>query len=134
MVNNIGMELPDQGSDGSDADAGATVTAQLANLSVSVEPGEMSTHTGTDADVSTACATPEPTAQRKLKGKKAKDAKRAARAREMQLGGEAVDGGETDVDHVCQVCKANFSTRNKLFTHINKTGHAALKACTILGL
>ena len=125
LVNNTGLEMPEFDSDGGAAD---TATAHLANLRLTPAEPEASTHTGTDADVSTACPTPEPhqTAEKKLKGKKAKEARKAARL-ERQTGAEEDGEGGDDVDHVCQVCKATFSTRNKLFTHINKTGHAALK-------
>jgi hypothetical protein len=50
-------------------------------------------------------------------------------AREQTANGDNQAPG-SDVDVICQVCKAVFPTRNKLFAHISKSGHAALKVCS----
>jgi len=61
-------------------------------------------------------------AAKKLKGKKAKEAKKAANA---QKGGGAGNGGDGEGEtQVCNVCKATFPSRSKLFNHIKETGHA----------
>ncbi|CAK7902592.1 negative regulator of PDR1-mediated fluconazole resistance Jjj1p [[Candida] anglica] len=60
------------------------------------------------SDVSSV-ATPQPVAPTKKKGKKEKEAKISA-----------PKGSE-----VCSVCEELFTSRNKLFQHVKKTGHAA---------
>ncbi|GAB6022307.1 DnaJ sub C member 21 [Chamberlinius hualienensis] len=66
----------------------------------------------------------------KLKGKKAKDAKRKAKL-EAQAQQEASENNKTEVDETsdrrCSVCGTEFSTRNKLFSHLSSTGHAMAK-------
>ncbi|XP_074641526.1 dnaJ homolog subfamily C member 21-like [Tubulanus polymorphus] len=63
--------------------------------------------------------TPKPT---KLKGKKAKDARKAARAQQQQQ--NDVEADDLQQDTRCNVCNVEFKTRNKLFSHIKATGHA----------
>lgn len=62
---------------------------------------------------------------------------------EVALAEEADEGeGNADVDvegdaapskppqnHLCQVCSAAFASRNQLYKHIEREGHAALKTC-----
>lgn len=59
-------------------------------------------------------------AKQKLKGKKAKDARKRAK--------EASSAAEPEAKEVlCTVCGNIFPSKNKLFQHIKKEGHAALK-------
>lgn len=55
----------------------------------------------------------------KLKGKKAKDARKRAK--------EASGAAEVKETSQCTVCGGVFPSKNKLFQHIKKEGHAALK-------
>ncbi|XP_066458549.1 dnaJ homolog subfamily C member 21 isoform X3 [Eleutherodactylus coqui] len=55
----------------------------------------------------------------KLKGKKAKDLKKAAKMAAAEENPE-----ETELSLKCNTCATEFSTRNKLFTHLKNTGHA----------
>ncbi|XP_073537675.1 dnaJ homolog subfamily C member 21 isoform X2 [Phyllobates terribilis] len=55
----------------------------------------------------------------KLKGKKAKDLKKAAKVATAQENPE-----QTELSLKCNTCGTDFSTRNKLFTHLKNTGHA----------
>ncbi|XP_068106414.1 dnaJ homolog subfamily C member 21 [Hyperolius riggenbachi] len=59
----------------------------------------------------------KPTA--KLKGKKAKEIKKAAKQASTQENEEQSDGPIR-----CNTCSSEFSTRNKLFSHLKATGHA----------
>ncbi|XP_069819228.1 dnaJ homolog subfamily C member 21 isoform X2 [Dendropsophus ebraccatus] len=74
-----------------------------------------------DADNTTATETPatEGKPATKLKGKKAKDLKKAAKMAAAQENPE-----ETELSLKCNTCGTEFSTRNKLFTHLKNTGHA----------
>ncbi|KAM3937549.1 dnaJ homolog subfamily C member 21 [Leptodactylus fuscus] len=56
----------------------------------------------------------------KLKGKKAKDLKKAAKMAAAQETPEE----QTEISLKCNTCGTEFSTRNKLFTHLKNTGHA----------
>lgn len=119
-------EVNSDSDDGNDDLAGALP-------SLSIQDERLS---GDEADYPSSVTVSEPSSPptKKLKGKKAKDARKAARIEQQQQqqdrGGDY--GIANDVDFVCQVCKNQFDTRNKLFTHINKTGHAALKVLHIL--
>jgi len=59
----------------------------------------------------------------RLKGKKAKDAKRKAKL-ESATTKIASAECEDEAGRRCVVCGTNFSTRNKLFDHLKDTGHA----------
>lgn len=112
LVNRTGMEEIE------------AVVAATASLSVSA-PEEQ------NADVSESVTPATPSSQSpkpaKLKGKKAKEARKAARLERGDDDAEDVGPGSRNDETVCQICKAEFPTRNKLFQHVNKTGHAALK-------
>ncbi|KAM4708226.1 dnaJ homolog subfamily C member 21 [Discoglossus pictus] len=54
----------------------------------------------------------------KPKGKKAKEIKKAAKKT------TPTEQAESDVPLCCNTCSSEFSTRNKLFTHLKNTGHA----------
>ncbi|XP_069602065.1 dnaJ homolog subfamily C member 21 isoform X1 [Ranitomeya imitator] len=56
----------------------------------------------------------------KLKGKKAKDLKKAAKVAAAPETPEQ----QTELSLKCNTCGTDFSTRNKLFTHLKNTGHA----------
>ncbi|XP_075697904.1 dnaJ homolog subfamily C member 21 [Rhinoderma darwinii] len=56
----------------------------------------------------------------KLKGKKAKDLKKATK---MAAAQEVLEQ-EAEISLNCNTCGTEFSTRNKLFTHLKNTGHA----------
>ncbi|XP_075040548.1 dnaJ homolog subfamily C member 21 isoform X2 [Mixophyes fleayi] len=75
-----------------------------------------------DADSPTTSETPssegKPTT--KLKGKKAKDLKKATKLAAAQEHPEQYSEGPLR----CNTCTSEFSTRNKLFTHLKTTGHA----------
>ncbi|XP_056401805.1 dnaJ homolog subfamily C member 21 isoform X2 [Hyla sarda] len=75
-----------------------------------------------DADNTTAAAEPPDNEEKpatKLKGKKGKDIKKAAKMTATQE-----DAEETPLSLKCNTCGTEFSTRNKLFTHLKNTGHA----------
>ncbi|XP_053557173.1 dnaJ homolog subfamily C member 21 [Bombina bombina] len=55
----------------------------------------------------------------KLKGKKARDLKKAAKKSEP-----TEEQAENDVSLRCNTCSSEFTTRNKLFNHLKTTGHA----------
>lgn len=65
----------------------------------------------------------EDDAQPKLKGKKAKDARKKAR----ETNSSQVANGTEEKPSTCSVCKQEFPSRSKMFSHIKVTGHAALK-------
>ncbi|XP_044148694.1 dnaJ homolog subfamily C member 21 isoform X2 [Bufo gargarizans] len=71
-----------------------------------------------DADNTTA-ATEGKQPTTKPKGKKAKDLKKAAKMAAAQEIPE-----QTEQSLKCNTCGTEFSTRNKLFTHLKNTGHA----------
>ncbi|XP_059472105.1 dnaJ homolog subfamily C member 21 [Neocloeon triangulifer] len=64
---------------------------------------------------------PEKVPPPKLKGKKAKLAKKAERGEKIAC----EESMEVDTDLTCLTCKSTFPTRNKLFDHFKRTGHAA---------
>ncbi|XP_022105462.1 dnaJ homolog subfamily C member 21-like [Acanthaster planci] len=59
----------------------------------------------------------------KLKGKKAKEARRAAREKAASEEQQRVSSA-SDAPLLCNVCRNEFPTRNKLFNHIKSSGHA----------
>lgn len=73
-----------------------------------------------DAETTTA---PETTSEgkpaTKLKGKKAKEMKKAAKMAVAQENEE-----QSDAPIQCNTCSSEFPTRNKLFSHLKATGHA----------
>ena len=106
-VSALGVPLPPGQLDDSDSD-GAPPAA----------PG---------APVASASGHSEPSKAEKRAARRAKRKAKAA-SKEGGTGGAAAKtsgGGDASTD--CAVCGASFGTRNKLFTHIKKTGHAALK-------
>lgn len=64
--------------------------------------------------LSRATASPPPTASVKLKGHKAKEAKRKARKTE----------DVAPQENKCATCGAEFPSRNKMFAHFSRTNHA----------
>ncbi|XP_038068653.1 dnaJ homolog subfamily C member 21-like [Patiria miniata] len=60
----------------------------------------------------------------KLKGKKAKEARRAAREKTANQEQKTKVQSASDDPVVCNVCRNEFPTRNKLFNHIKSSGHA----------
>ncbi|KAF0290279.1 DnaJ subfamily C member 21 [Amphibalanus amphitrite] len=68
-----------------------------------------------------------PPAAPRLKGKKAKDARKKARAEQQQAAppSEAPDSAAAVL--ACEVCRSSFPSKNKLFDHLKKTGHAVIK-------
>ncbi|OXU22179.1 hypothetical protein TSAR_014040 [Trichomalopsis sarcophagae] len=69
----------------------------------------------------------------KKKGKKAKELRKAQRqaageARETndrtRKASKSADLEDKDLDHTCAACKQEFSSKNKLFDHLKKTGHS----------
>ncbi|KAM4052915.1 dnaJ homolog subfamily C member 21 isoform 1-T1 [Anomaloglossus baeobatrachus] len=64
-------------------------------------------------------ATDEGKPTTKPKGKKAKDLKKATKVAAAQENPE-----QAEVSLKCNTCRTDFSTRNKLFTHLKTTGHA----------
>ena len=69
----------------------------------------------------------------KKKGKKAKELRKAQRQaagearetndRSRKVSKNAEPDGE-DIEHTCATCKQEFSSKNKLFDHLKKTGHS----------
>jgi len=57
----------------------------------------------------------------KKKGRRAKNRQKGQQITNGQPAPEAVP---LDARHVCVTCKSNFPSRNKLFAHVKKTGHA----------
>jgi hypothetical protein len=55
---------------------------------------------------------------KKLTGKKAKEARKAAAAEKAKAAGGGGSGSGGGDSHLCNVCKAEFPSRSKLFTHI----------------
>jgi DnaJ family protein A protein 5 len=66
-------------------------------------------------------------APKKLKGKKAKEARKKARSEQQ----EARASGQAQI---CNVCHESFDTRNKLFGHVKESGHALAEDINVLGL
>lgn len=66
------------------------------------------------------------TAPIKRKGKKAKELRKAQRQvlNEDKAKREELRDELPDVDHMCMSCKDSFSSKNKLFEHLKKTGHS----------
>lgn len=74
----------------------------------------------------------------KAKGKKAKEMRKN---KKLTTGNEnlavkkvkksALIDDNTDVDHFCVVCKSEFSSKNKLFDHLKKTGHSVYLPDTV---
>lgn len=64
-----------------------------------------------------------PTVPVKRKGKKAKELRKAQR---QTLTEEKIKLMESsrDANHCCMTCKTEFSSKNKLFDHLKKTGHS----------
>lgn len=105
------------------------VVAATASLSVSTPEEQQDDISESVSPATPASQSPKPA---KLKGKKAKEARKAARLERADDDGEDLGPGGRNDETVCQICKAEFPTRNKLFQHVNKTGHAALKACAYM--
>ncbi|XP_034243677.1 dnaJ homolog subfamily C member 21 [Thrips palmi] len=103
-----------------------------------------------DADEESISEKQENVPKTKLKGKKAKDAKRLQKQTEAEAGTTTdtkegvnieklssikvqskkgnknvpVDISVIDTEHVCATCASNFSSKNKLFDHLKKTKHS----------
>jgi len=61
----------------------------------------------------------------KMSNAKLKKARRAAAAKEGKNREEPSKEDENaEADRRCAVCKAEFSSKNKLFTHLKNTGHS----------
>ncbi|CAL4157172.1 unnamed protein product, partial [Meganyctiphanes norvegica] len=60
----------------------------------------------------------------KLKGKKAKD----ARKKTKEASNSQVENPPEEKTSTCSVCKQEFPSRTRMFSHIKATGHAALKS------
>ncbi|KAK0163568.1 hypothetical protein PV327_007237 [Microctonus hyperodae] len=67
----------------------------------------------------------------KSKGKKAKEARNAQKVSSNSKSKEKSQQNEADnefniknIDHFCVACKTEFSSKNKLFDHLRKSGHA----------
>lgn len=110
-VPGLGVPLPPGQLDDSDSDSGVAPPAV---------PGT--------AAVASASGHSEPTKAEKRAARRAKrKAKAAAKEGGGATAGKAKGGGGGDAGTDCAVCGAEFGTRNKLFAHIKKTGHAVLK-------
>lgn len=68
----------------------------------------------------------------KTKGKKAKELRKAQKQQAAELRGKAQRGNKRepkasdvpDTEHFCVTCKSEFTSKNKLFDHLKKTGHS----------
>ncbi|XP_037092420.1 dnaJ homolog subfamily C member 21-like [Pollicipes pollicipes] len=112
------LEPADAGEAGPSSDGEAAAAVAALRLQESPQPTD------------TASAGPGPgPAPPKLKGKKAKDARKKARAEQQQQHQQTVAPEEEDKANeiMCQVCRSEFQSKNKLFDHLKKTGHAVLK-------
>jgi len=63
----------------------------------------------------------EPKAPTKKKGRRAKNRQKG---QQSQASGKPAESASVDTRHVCVTCKSTFPSRNKLFAHVKKTGHA----------
>ncbi|KAE8636525.1 hypothetical protein XENTR_v10003030 [Xenopus tropicalis] len=84
-------------------------------VSASEEQNGVASDPGTEAEPQIGNVKPAP----KLKGKKAKEMKKAAKQAAAPLQDE-----ENEAPLLCNTCSTEFPTRNKLFSHLKTTGHA----------
>ena len=64
---------------------------------------------------------------KKMTGKKAKEARKAAAAEKAKAAGGGGSSGGGGDSHLCNVCKAEFPSRSKLFTHIKGASPSHLR-------
>uniref|UniRef100_A0A6V7JJ97 DnaJ homolog subfamily C member 21 n=1 Tax=Bracon brevicornis TaxID=1563983 RepID=A0A6V7JJ97_9HYME len=83
-------------------------------------------------DISAAKSNAEATSTsvtRKTKGKKAKESRKAknqsdTKSKPQKQSTKDVESDVGDIEHCCVTCKSEFSSKNKLFDHLKKTGHS----------
>jgi len=131
----VSTDLADLSDSPDPADSGEDVTAAVAALRLQTPgvegaaPVETGPEDAESARVSEHLAEDQvtETAQPvKLKGKKAKDARKKLRA-EQNKAAPTPHPEDAAPLLVCQKCASNFKSKNKLFDHLKRTGHALVK-------
>lgn len=64
------------------------------------------------------------TKKKKLKSQKPEEGDQIDEKKPSKKKEKKIDSAEIDTTHVCVSCKSNFSSKNKLFEHLKKTGHS----------
>lgn len=124
------------------AECGETKPSDEGEETKPLGEGNDETETTAEGDTEAAVDNEDGLPKAKLKGKKAKDARKQKRQAESSASTDgiasvgkskkannvSVDPSVIDTEHVCVSCASHFSSKNKLFQHLQKTGHSVYLA------